>query len=55
LHSFAEIALLGTITWGLPNLLKIVALRTEEMVSLSLLWLADPIFVAFWPVALSQD
>ena len=53
--SFAEIVLLGTITWGLPNLLALVAVRTKEMVSLSLLWLADPIFVAFWPVAFSQD
>ena len=54
-RSCFELLLLGSLTWGLPNFLALLAVRTKELVSLSLLWLGDPIGVAIWPVLWGQD
>jgi hypothetical protein len=54
-RSSLELLALGVLTWGIPNFLCLLAVRTKELVSLSLLWLGDPIGVALWPVLCGQD
>lgn len=54
-RAYAELLLLGTITWGLPNFLALLVLRWKPLVTVYLLWIGDVIGVAVWPVLAGQD
>jgi len=53
--AWTKLTLLGILTWGIPNFLALLAERTNELVTLGLFWLCDPIFVPTWPVLFGQD
>jgi drug/metabolite transporter (DMT)-like permease len=53
--SLGLLILLGVFTWGIPNFFALLAMRMKELVSVALLWLCDPVFVALWPVVWGFD
>ncbi len=55
LQTGLKLVLLGVITWGIPNFFALLAIRSKALISLGLLWMADPIGVSLWPVLVGQD
>ena len=54
-HSWLALTIIGVLAWGVPNVIFIILIRTNQLVDSLLLGLSDPLFTAIWPILFGFD